>query len=443
MKRSVELLSGRPARDVAPHRVMILLAALLLAIIFVHSCSDSSKTVGFHLGGQPTEALPENDYLGRAHQLLKRVPLIDGHNDLPIALQAFRNGQINNVNLTALPDPFKTDMNRLKQGRVGAQFWSGYIPCGSDRPVQFTMEQIDLISRIIESYPDTLEAARTASDIRRIHKSGRVASLIGLEGGHQMNNSLATLRKYYDLGVRYMTLTHTCHTDWADSCSPEPVHYGLTNFGEDVILEMNRRVHLVPLEYRFSKPYALLCTQAWDDGRYQTMSDTIRVSRAPVIFSHSSVYELCKIQRNVPDHVLRMLPEKDGVVMINFYPRFVSCTGNSTLEAVADHILHVVKVAGPAHVGIGSDFDGIDSVPDGLEDVSKYPSLVAELLERGLSEKDVEGIVGGNLLRVMEKVEHTAATLRQEMKPIERRIGDTTAPATEATDTDSSLPSSG
>ncbi|KAJ3177184.1 dipeptidase 1 (renal) [Gaertneriomyces sp. JEL0708] len=427
MKRSVELLSGRAARDVAPHRVMILLTALLLAIIFVHSCSDSSKTVGFHLGGQSTEALPEDDYLGRAHQLLKRVPLIDGHNDLPIALQAFRNGQINDVNLTTLPDPFKTDMNRLKQGRVGAQFWSGFIPCGSERPVQFTMEQIDLISRIIESYPDTLVAARTTSDIRRIHKAGRVASLIGLEGGHQMNNSLATLRKYYDLGVRYMTLTHTCHTDWADSCSPEPVHNGLTNFGEDVILEMNRLGMMVDISH----------------VSHKTMSDAIRVSRAPVIFSHSSVYELCKIQRNVPDHVLRMLPEKDGVVMINFYPRFVSCSGNSTLEAVADHIFHVVKVAGPAHVGIGSDFDGIDSVPDGLEDVSKYPSLVAELLERGLSEKDVEGIVGGNLLRVMEKVEYTSATLRQEMKPIERRIGDTTAPATEATDTQSSLPSIG
>ncbi|KND01785.1 uncharacterized protein SPPG_03577 [Spizellomyces punctatus DAOM BR117] len=401
----------RPTSISSPARLAALLTAALAAILLLHcywgpGAGDAS---GFKLANVAEEVLPYNDFLGRAKQILKRVPLIDGHNDLPFSLQMRNGGQINDLNLTDLGSPYHTDMKRLKSGRVGAQFWSAYVPCSDytkkSDDVKFTLEQIDLVHRMVDYYPETLEFARSSHDIARIHKHGRVASLIGLEGGHQIDNSLGTLRQYYDLGVRYMTLTHTCHTAWADSCTGEPLHGGLTDFGEKVVREMNRLGMLVDISH----------------VSHDTMRDVLRVTAAPLFFSHSSAYELCKIPRNVPDDILRQLPEKDGVVMINFYPRFVSCSANSTLELVADHISHVAEVAGPEHVGLGSDFDGIDVVPKGLEDVSKYPDLIAELLRRGFSEKEVEGIVGKNLLRILERTEQVAKKLRGE-KPAEVKL---------------------
>ncbi|KAI8821451.1 membrane dipeptidase GliJ [Fimicolochytrium jonesii] len=298
----------------------------------------------------------------------------------------------------------------MKVGRVGAQFWSGFVPCNADYTkrtddVRYTLEQIDLIHRIVNAYPQHLEFARTSHDIRRIHKHKRIASLIGLEGGHQIDGSLGALRLFYDLGVRYMTLTHVCHTAWADSCTGEPIHNGLTAYGEKVILEMNRLGLMVDLSH----------------VSHDTMRDTLRITKAPIIFSHSSAYALCRIPRNVPDEILEQLRENDGIIMVNFYPRFVSCAAESTLEAVADHISHIAKIAGPTHIGLGSDFDGIDVVPKGLEDVTKYPALIAELLRRGFSDEEVSGIAGLNLLRVMEKVERVAYELKH-LRPIEENL---------------------
>ncbi|KAI8918981.1 membrane dipeptidase-domain-containing protein [Powellomyces hirtus] len=397
--------------DHSPLKVAVALTLALITILYFHCFwgPGAGQPTGYTLQEVEEELLDPTDYLGRAHQILKRVPLIDGHNDMPIHLQMTNHGQLAGVNLTDMPG-FHTDITRIKQGRLGGQFWSGFIPCRDDftrysDDVRFTLEQIDLIHRIVKTAPDTFEFARTAEDIRRIHKHGRVASLIGLEGGHQIDNSLATLRQYYDLGVRYLTLTHVCHTAWADSCTGTPLHGGLTPFGHQVVLEMNRLGMMVDLSH----------------VSHDTMRDTMAITKAPVLFSHSSAYELCKIARNVPDDVLARIPETDGVVMINFYPRFVSCGANSTLGAVADHIAYVAKVAGVQHVGLGSDFDGIEVVPEGLEDVSKYPDLIAELLRRGFTDKEVEGIVGENLLRVMEGVEKAAHALG-DMLPIEEKL---------------------
>ncbi|KAJ3147970.1 dipeptidase 1 (renal) [Geranomyces variabilis] len=394
----------------SPVKLAIALTISLVVLLLFH-CSRGPRgaSSGYTLQEtEPEEVLDETDYLGRAHQILKRVPLIDGHNDLPIRLQATHNGKLAGVNLTDLPG-FHTDLTRLKAGRVSGQFWSGFIPCRQDfthytDDIRFTLEQIDLIHRIVRSAPDNqLEFARTAADIRRIHKHGRLASLIGLEGGHQIDNSLAALRQYYDLGVRYLTLTHVCNTAWADSAGAPnpPLHGGLTpTFGRAVIAEMNRIGMMVDLSH----------------VSHATMRDVLDATLAPVIFSHSSAAAICKIERNVPDDVLAKLDANstrtDGVVMVNFYPRFVSCAAESSLEAVADHIEHIARVAGWKHVGLGSDFDGIDVVPVGLEDVSKYPYLIAELLRRGATTEQVEGVVGENLLRVMERVEKVAHGLK-------------------------------
>ncbi|KAJ3281917.1 dipeptidase 1 (renal) [Borealophlyctis nickersoniae] len=347
--------------------------------------------------------LDDSDYLGRAQRIMERVPVIDGHNDLPIKLQFYEKGQINHLNLTNLPSTYNTDITRLREGRMGGVFWSAFIPCTSNLAkvtddVRFTLEQVDLIKHIVRSYPKTFELASSAKDIRRIYKHGRIASLIGLEGAHQVDNSLGNLRMLYELGARYMTLTHVCHTPWADSCTPPPEHHGLTPFGERFILEMNRIGMMVDLSH----------------VSHDTMRHVLRVTKAPVLFSHSSAYSLCQIPRNVPDDVLQNIHETDGVVMVNFYPVFDACSPNGTLSIVADHLEHIAKTAGVKHVGFGSDFDGIDSVPVGLEDVSKYPNLVAELLRRGFSETDVEGIVGGNLLRVMEGVERVRDEMQRE-----------------------------
>ncbi|KAI9101304.1 dipeptidase 1-like protein [Phlyctochytrium arcticum] len=381
--------------------------SLLLVAHWQRGCIRAASTTH-----QKKSQLAQNDYLGRAKQLLARTPVIDGHNDLPIKLQFYNDGKINGLNLTNLDKRYNTDMFRLREGRVGGQFWSAYIPCNVDfnkrgDEVRWTLEQIDLIHRIISSQSDTLEVAFNATDITRIEQLGRVASLIGIEGGHQIDNSLGALRQYYAQGVRYMTLTHVCHTAWADSCSPEPLHGGLTDFGRTVVKEMNRLGMMVDISH----------------VSHATMRDVVASSRAPLFFSHSSVYALCPIQRNVPDEILRALTEKDGVIMINFYPRFVTCSANATLSDVADHVEYAAKIAGWDHVGIGSDFDGIDVVPTGLEDVSKYPYLFAELLRRGASEEQLEGLAGRNLLRTLSKTEQVALQIRSEgLLPIEDKL---------------------
>ncbi len=329
----------------------------------------------------------------RARRILREVPLIDGHNDLPWEYRQRVKNQLAKIDLRSdtskLEKPLHTDIPRLRRGGLGAQFWSVYIPVSIQGPgaVQTVMEQIDDVHRFAELYPDTFEVARTADDIVRIHKAGRIASLAGMEGGHSINNSLAALRQLYEAGARYMTITHSTNTDWADSATDAPKHGGLTRFGEEVVREMNRLGMLVDLSH--VSPDA--------------MKDALAVAAAPAIFSHSSARALTDHPRNVPDDVLRLTPKNGGVVMVTFVPSFVSegvrawgaeddaveaklktlhpgdpervkreledwrkahPAPRATLQQVADHIEHVRKVAGIDHVGIGSDFDGITSVPD-------------------------------------------------------------------------------
>lgn len=297
-----------------------------------------------------------------------------------------------------------TDIPKLKSGGVGAQFWSVYVSCSFQHvdAVRATMEQIDIVKRMVSAYPSAFQLALTAADITSIHASGKVASLIGIEGGHQFDNSLGALRQFYDLGARYVTLTHTCSTMWAGSAGQIPeTTIGLTGFGSQIIAEMNRLGMLVDLSHVSE----------------QTMIDALRVTRAPVMFSHSSAYALCPIPRNVPDTVLRLVALNKGVVMVNFFANFINCSSSASLSQVADHILHIASVAGIDSVGLGSDFDGINNVPVGLENVGLFPSLVAELIDRNLSEADVRKVIGGNLLRVMGAAEAIAAALQQSSSP--------------------------
>ncbi|MEA3065465.1 MAG: rane dipeptidase, partial [Sphingomonadales bacterium] len=347
----------------------------------------------------------------------------------------------------------QTDLPRMKKGGMGAQFWSVWIPneMKGDEAIRVTLEQIDIVHRMALRYPARLEMASTAADIRRIEKAGRIASLIGVEGGHQIGNSPAALRQYYALGARYMTLTHSKNNDWADSATDDPAHDGLTPFGKAIVREMNRLGMMVDLSHVSPK----------------TMRDALAETKAPVIFSHSSARTLMDHPRNVPDDVLRLLPANGGVVMVNFYPGFLSepyrrrmaerdaeearlknlYSGQperrkaaldawdaahpaveATLVEVADHVEHIVEVAGHDHVGIGSDFDGIDgTAPKGLEGVETYPALLAELARRGWSDADLAKLAGGNLLRVMERVEAVAAGMKDE-PPLNATIGQLDAP---------------
>jgi membrane dipeptidase len=366
----------------------------------------------------------------QARDLLGRFPLIDGHNDLPWTLRRRSGGE---VNLAAPVDGTHTDLPRLAAGRVGAQFWSVYVPStlAGDGAVAAVLEQIDLTRRLIARYPEALGLALTADDVERVFASGRVASLLGAEGGHAIAGSLGVLRMLYALGVRYMTLTHNANVGWADSATDQPQAGGLTEFGRDVVREMQRIGLLVDLSH--VSP--------------DTMRATLDVARAPVIFSHSSARALCDSPRNVPDDVLSRLAANGGVCMVTFVPAFVSpaCADwmaglkaeatrrgldprdlgqlfsikpewerehpvpRATLTQVADHIDHVRRVAGVEHVGLGGDFDGTDDVAVGLEDVSTYPALFAELLGRGWTEPDCAALAGGNLLRALRAAEAHAA----------------------------------
>lgn len=404
----------------------------------------------------PLSAWAAEDYHHRIEQVLLQTPLIDGHNDLPWEIRERFKGDVGAVNLAAdtrhLPlesgqATLMTDIPRLRAGLLGAQFWSVWIPVSTQgfEAVQMTLEQIDLVKRMTAQYPADFAMAYSAADIRRIHKNHKIASLIGIEGGHQINNSLAVLRQMYDAGARYMTLTHTTNTPWADSATDTPAHQGLTPFGVEVVKEMNRLGMLVDLSH--VSP--------------DTMKAALAASQAPIIFSHSSARALDDHPRNVPDEVLRAVAANGGVVMVNFAPAYVSAARNrweadiaaertrfnsppyaglyigqperakaalaqwqaqhpmpvTTLSQVADHVEHIRQVAGVDHVGIGSDFDGIPDAPVGLEGVDRYPALLEELMRRGWSDADIAKLAGENLLRTLGAAERTALRLQGAAKP--------------------------
>jgi membrane dipeptidase len=384
--------------------------------------------------------IPSDPLVERARRLLRETPVIDGHNDYPWEVRQRAKGDITKLDLRVPQPAIMTDLPRLKAGGVGGQFWSVYVPSpppGTDPAVSVTqtLEQIDVVHQMAARYPDALSLALTADDVERAIKQGRIASLIGMEGGHSINSSLAVLRMMYRLGARYMTLTHSLNTPWADSATDAAKLDGLSPFGEQVIQEMNRLGMLVDLSHVSPA----------------TMGDAIRIATAPVIFSHSSARALTDVPRNVPDEILRELPRNGGVVMVTFVPGFVSqevadwgkretsertrltgTLGNNqeaitkaledwrrgnpapraSVIQVADHVDHIRKVAGIDHVGLGSDFDGITSVPAGLEDVSTFPTLVAELLRRGYTDEDIRKIASRNILRVMRAAEATAAKIK-------------------------------
>ncbi|MGH7482399.1 MAG: dipeptidase [Longimicrobiales bacterium] len=386
------------------------------------------------LAQQRTWTAPPPNLVERARDVLREVPLIDGHNDLPSRLLEEFGGSMTGAGDVSTPQPGgHTDLARLREGLVGAQFWSAYVTTDSMGccALRQALREIDMVHRLVARYPEALEMAYTADDIERIHAAGRIASLIGVEGGHAIENTLANLRVFQDLGVRYMTLTHSETLDWADASTDASRHNGLTAFGEDVVREMNRVGIFVDISHVAPA----------------TMHDALRVTRAPVIFSHSSARGVTDHVRNVPDDVLRSLPENGGVVMVTFVPSFISddvarwsaardsvasAAGRAGLEAwerehpvprasvadVADHIDHIREVAGIDHIGIGSDFDGISSVPIGLEDVSTFPVLFAELLRRGYSEQDLRKIAGLNVLRAMRAMEGVAESMRREIDPL-------------------------
>lgn len=376
--------------------------------------------------------------LARVDRILRATPLIDGHNDVPWEIRDSHNNDLDSIPFDAstrtLTPPMHTDLPRLREGHVGAQFWSVYVPAslkGADA-TRAVHEQIDLTRRIIARYSDQLEFADSADDIVRIHRRGRIASMFGMEGGEAIDNNLAILREFRRSGVLYMTLTHSANTDWVDSATAAPEHGGLTPFGEDVVREMNRVGMLVDLSHVSA----------------EAMRDALRVATAPVIFSHSSAFAITPHPRNVPDDVLEMVRANGGVVMVNFYPGFVStefwnwgarrnaeearlkslnpadpAAVTTALDAwtaanpaplvnvstVADHVEHIGRVAGRDHVGIGADYDGVPFLPVGLDGVEDYPALFVELARRGWSDRELAGLAGGNLLRALREAERVAA----------------------------------
>jgi membrane dipeptidase len=365
-----------------------------------------------------------------ALKIHREALLIDGHNDLPWQIRERDDFSFRTFDI-AKPQPLlHTDIERLKKGGVGAQFWAAFVKAESKHAVKETLEQIDVIHRIVKRYPDTFEMAYTADDIVRIRKSGKIASLIGVEGGHSIDNSLGVLRCLHSLGARYMTLTHTDTLDWADSATDVAKHHGLTPFGESVVLEMNRLGMLVDISHVSA----------------DTMRHALKITKAPLIASHSSAFALAGHPRNVPDDVLKLVAKNNGVVMVNFYSGFITQEGarllpemlkayrelkkqypkeqefkaayaawksehplpTGSVHDVVDHIEHIIKVAGVDHVRIGSDFDGIGSCPKQLEDVSCFPYITQELLNRGHSREAIHKILGGNVLRVMRDAEAVA-----------------------------------
>ncbi|QMU67834.1 dipeptidase [Streptacidiphilus sp. P02-A3a] len=389
---------------------------------------------------------PAADLLDRARALLADHPVVDGHNDLPWALRGQVGYDLDQRDLAADQRAYlHTDLARLRAGGVGAQFWSVYVRTDytGDHAVSATLEQIDCVRALAARYPDELRLARTADEMEAARADGRIASLMGAEGGHSINCSLATLRALYALGVRYMTLTHNDNLLWADSATDEPVAHGLTRFGEEVVREMNRLGMLVDLSHVSA----------------DTMRDALRVTRAPVLFSHSSARAVCDHVRNIPDDVLERLPGNGGVAMATFVPKFIlpaaiawTRSADANMEAhglhaldttpdamkvqrafeaehprpmatpatVADHLDHMREVAGIDHIGLGGDYDGTAFTPQGLEDVSGYPNLIAELLTRGWSRADLAKLTWSNAVRVLRAAEDAARELRDERPSIAR-----------------------
>ncbi len=368
-----------------------------------------------------------------ALRIHRNALLVDGHNDLPWELRKTGGPGFRDVDIAHPQPKFHTDLPRLRKGGVGAQFWSAWVPSSTaakGKAVTTTLEQIDVIHRMVKRYPNDLEMASGPDDIERIHKAGKIASLIGIEGGHSIDNSLGVLRMYYKLGARYMTLTHSESLDWADSATDKPKAHGLSKFGEEVVLEMNALGMLVDLSH--VSP--------------ETMRAALKVTKAPVIFSHSSARALADHPRNVPDDVLKLVKENNGVVMVNFYSGFIVPEGArvtrnmfevsrelrakypddtryqealrqwlkdhdypaGTVHTIVDHIEHIIQIAGIDHVGLGSDFDGVTRLPAQMEDVSCYPYITQELLNRGYKEEDIRKILGGNLLRVFRDAERVS-----------------------------------
>ncbi len=435
-------------------RALNLRMAIIQIILIILILFGLLPAVGKADGRQPAPGdyhPPPAALVEQARRILTEVPLIDGHNDVPWQYRDRVQNHLDRIDFgrstAGLSKPMHTDIPRLRAGHVGGLFWSVYIPVELAGPgaVRLTLEQIDLVHRLIEKYPDDLELALTADDIVRIHKAGKVASLIGMEGGHSIENSLGALRQLYRVGARYMTITHWNNVDWADAATALPEHDGLTAFGEEVIREMNRLGMLVDLSHVSAA----------------TMHDVLDVTAAPVIFSHSSAYALFQYPRNVPDDVLKRVRKNKGVVMVNFVGSFISEEvglhyfahegeqtrlkeffpadsarvrrgmeawleehpyPQATVADVADHIDHIKKVAGIDYIGIGSDFDGISRPPIGLEDVSAFPNLIAELLRRGYSEQEVKKVAGLNLLRVFREAEKVASRLQRTTAPSDALI---------------------
>lgn len=378
------------------------------------------------------QASAQDAALRHARELLARTPLIDGHNDLPEQIGEQVGGDLARYELRQRRAKGDTDIPRLREGLVGGQFWSVWIPSGLKQPARAQLEQIDTTRRLIAAHPDVFLLATRAADVEHARREGTIASFLGMENGQALENSLGALRAYYDLGVRYMTLTHGRNTDWADSATDTPVHGGLTPFGREVVREMNRLGMLVDISH--VSP--------------QVMRQVLDLSEAPLIFSHSSARALVDHPRNVPDDVLKRLPENGGVVMVTFIPEFISAeraawgkgmerliqgaktseemarieseyakahgpAPPATLAQVADHVDHVAKVAGHDHVGIGSDFYG-GPMPQGLEDVSRFPELFAELIRRGWSDSDLTKLAGGNVIRALSGAEAAAARIQKQ-----------------------------
>jgi membrane dipeptidase len=403
-------------------------AALVLSLpvlVFTLTC-----IAGTPANPRPRQIVTLTEEALAIHRL---APVFDGHNDLPWILRERQDLELRKLDLRQVQKGMHTDIPRLRKGGVGAQFWSAFVPANTRKKgeaVRLTLEQIDLIHRFVKAYPDVFELALTADDVERARKHGKIASLIGVEGGHSIDNSLGVLRCLYDLGVRYMTLTHSETLDWADSATDAPKSHGLSPFGEQVVREMNRLGMLVDISHVSA----------------ETMRHALKVTRAPLIASHSSAYALAEHPRNVPDDVLLLVKQNGGVVMVNFFSGFVVPEAaramkdmfaevrelqkkypdqrefrvamtqwrkehpipTGSVHHVVDHIEHIIKVAGADHVGVGSDFDGITTTPRQLEDVSCYPYITQELLNRGHGKEEILKILGGNVLRVLRRAEEVA-----------------------------------
>jgi membrane dipeptidase len=405
-------------------------ALLMLAAATLAVGMDDDKKPNAADKTKPREPVKVTDEARRIH---REAIVIDGHNDLPWQFREKKDLSFLTIDIAKPQKQLHTDIPRLRAGGVGAQFWSAFVPAERRKDhtaVRETLEQIDVIYRMVRAYPETFEMAYSADDIVRIHQSGKIASLIGVEGGHSIDDSLGVLRMLYRLGTRYMTLTHSETLDWADSATDKPKNNGLSPFGEQVVLEMNRLGMLVDISHVSA----------------DTMKHVLRVTRAPVIASHSSAYALAEHPRNVPDDVLALVKKNGGVIMVNFFPGFIVPEAaramkdmfqqfrelrakypddkdlqaaleqfrkehpipTGSVHTVVDHIEHIIKVAGIDHVGLGSDFDGINAVPKQLEDVSCYPNITQELLNRGYSKEDIVKVLGGNLLRAFRQAEEMA-----------------------------------